>query len=371
MNNPVEIRKKTIIKCNIGSMAINTVFSALKIIVGNIFKISVLIADGTNDLSDALSAILGIISAAVASKKADKNHPMGYGRFEYISSLAVVMIVIYAGLKTLYDGITGIIFTHEQPNYGIPVILVSIISVVVNLFYGLFLQRTGRRLRSEALVMNGTDSIGDCLVSAAVIVAVLVKYFFNIYIENYLCIVIAIMILHTGFSMIEECMIKILGARADDEFKRSIKEMIMSEEEVLNVFNLVIHTYGEGVYVGSVDIEVDQDSKASDISLLSRRIIKNANKLGLVLSSVGICANNIKDPSVALIYDEVIDTIMKYKSINRAQSFIADLNHKNMSFYIIQDLSNENSEKERKDLYDELKEKFPDMEIDIYSAIDM
>ena len=173
------------------------------------------------------------------------------------------------------------------------------------------------------------------------------------------------MIIYTGVQILRECITKILGTTVDPAFKKKIKSMMIMENEVYNVSNLVIHSYGEEVYVGSVDIDVDNNMRAVDISKLSRRLIQKADELGLTLTAVGINSTDSESPESNRIWDEILDVVKKKKNILRAYSFDVNFDDKQISFSITPDPNEPDKEAARQDLLNELKTHFPDMTIDI------
>ena len=207
--------------------------------------------------------------------------------------------------------------------------------------------------------------MGDALNAAAILAAILIKKLFDVDIEHYLCIGISIMIICTGVQILRECIRKIIGTSADPEFKKKIKSMMIMENGVYNVSNLVIHSYGEGHYVGSADIDVDENMRAVEISKISRRLIQKADELGLTLTAVGISSTDSGSPEANRIWDEILDVVRLHKNILRAYSFDVDFKEKQISFSIAPDPDDPDKEAARQDLLDELKNHFPDMTIDI------
>lgn len=366
-----ESRNKTIIKYNIAGIVTNLALSVLKLIIGSITKSSAVMLDGINSFADMMSSFFSLVSTALGSRKADKAHPMGYGRLEYVSSFVITMIIIFVGLKSILSAIKSIIHPGEAPNYTIVVIVIMSVSFLAKLIYGLITRKKGASIDSVALIMAGTDSIGDAMIAVSILIAIGIYKIFGVNIENVLCLVISVLILKTGFEMVKECMTKMLGTRIEPEYRKKISNMIAMEDKVLNVSNLVMHNYGEGVYVGSLDIEVDEDLTAGEISKLSRKLIRKAKEYGLTLTSVGISGTNLKDPRAVEIWDTIIDRTRHNKSIIRAQSFIVDFDEKIISFYVVEDYADKNREEGRQKFYDEICETFPDMKIEMYTAIDM
>ena len=360
-----EKRYEEIIKYNIMGIVINLLLSSGKLAVGLAANAHAVILDGAEGLSDIISAAFGIFSAKIGSKKADKEHPFGYGRMEYLMSILVTVIIMLIGLRSIIESVRDILDPHEAPHYNIAVVVIMCISLAAKLIYGTFLRKRGKEINAPVLIMTGTDSMGDALTSAAILAAILIKKLFNVDIEHYLCIGISFLIIYTGIQMLRECVTKILGTTVDPEFRKKIKSMIIMEDGVYNVSNLVLHNYGEGVYVGSVDIEVDKNMRAGEIGKLSRVLIEKADELGLTLTAVGISGIDTDSPEANKIWDEILDIIRQHEKIIRANSFAMDPDEKQISFCIMQDPNDSDKEASLQDLQNELCRHFPDMTINI------
>lgn len=365
VQNGTDRRYNEIIKYNIAGIVMNLILSLGKLMIGLLTNSHAVILDSIEGFSDLLSSAFGIFSAKIGSKKADREHPFGYGRVEYLMSILVTIIIIFIGIRSIIESVQAIIDPHEAPDYNLAVILIMSISLIAKLVYGIILRKKGKELSASSLTISGTDSMGDALNSAAILAAILIKNIFNIDIEHYLCIVISFMIIYTGVLLLRECVTKILGTSVDPEFKKKIKSMIIMEEGIYNVSNLVIHNYGEGVNVGSVDIEVDKNMRSNDFCKLSRRLIQKADELGLTLTAVGISSTEPDSPEEYRIWDEILDVVRVNNSILRVSSFSVDLAEKQIFFSIVPDPDARDKEAVRQDLQDQLRNYFPDMKIEI------
>lgn len=345
----------------------NFVLSLIKIIFGLSAHAHAVFLDGINSLSDMTSSILSIISAKLSDKRSSKKHPMGFGRLEYAFSLIITMIILYIGIKSVVESIKSILNPHDPPLYELPVIIIMCVSLVAKMVYGLLMRRKGKEVVSLAMRIAGTESMGDGLVALSILAAIAVYKITGADIEDYLCIAISLLIIYTGIRVIVECMLKIVGGRADPGYKHKVYNLLISEDGVLNVSNLMLHSYGENVLVGSVDIEVDENMSASQISRLSRRLIRRAQDIDLILTSVGISAANVKDPKAYEIWDKIIDTARRYKTIVGVNSFVVDFEENVLSFYVVLDRG---MKSELAAFSKELQGYFPDMRIEILDVID-
>lgn len=364
-------RNLTIIRYNLAGIVMNLGLAALKLVVGKSVNSHAIMLDGVNSLSDSLSSSLSILSAALGNKKADKNHPMGYGRLEYLCTFAITAVIIYVGIRSIIGAVDSVIHPHEAPHYNNAAVSIMVISLSCKLIYGVLMRRKGRSINSAGMIATGSDSLGDALISIGILTGILVIRYTELDIEHYICILISLLLINTGIGLLKESMDKLLGTKVDPELKKRIVRTLMKEPEILNVSNMTVHNYGENVYIGSLDIEVDSDTRAEDITRLSRRVITKARECGVKITSVGITAADMSNPEVAEIWDAVINTALRHESVTRVSSLNVEKEGRSISFYIVQDYSLKDREKERAELLEELREAYPDMNIEMYSTVDL
>ena len=371
MENHETTRRQKIISHNKVAILLNLLLSLFKIVIGVSVRSRAIILDAVDGLTEMMASVISIISVSAASKKADKGHPLGYGRIEYVSSLFITILIIYLGIQAIISSVGEMMHSEGAPSYDSSAIAIMLVSFLVKAYHGVEARHEGKKLDSEAMIITGTDSLGGAAVSLLLLLSIFVNRVYDINLEPIISIIISVMICTAGIKMARNCTNKLIGQRPDPEFKKKIMQTLVSEDGVLHVCNLVIHTYGEGAHVGSVDIEVSEDMTAAEATKLSRRLIRKAKEHGLTLTSVGITGSNISDPRAAEIIDTVIDRARKYKDIIRTQLFTVDFEEKVISFYVVLDYSSKDRENSLEQLKSELEEIFPDMTIDIATAIDI
>ena len=356
-------RNNAIIRCNLIGIGMNLLLSISKMIIGYFSHSHAVILDGVNSLSDLVSAVFSVVGVRLGMKSADKNHPFGYGRVEYLSSLFITMLILYIGIRTIIDSVDAIFHPHDAPIYSPLLITIMIVSLVAKLIYGLMLRKEGKRLDSAALYMTGTESLGDSLIAIAVLASFLIYKYTGQDIEHYLCIVISLMIIGTGFQMIRDCMTKIIGVSADPALRKKLIQTIVSLPGVLNVSSLVLHSYGEGILIGSLNIEVEQSMTALQITRLSHMITEKTAELGVTITSVGITGTDTTSPEAVEMWDTIIRMVMKHTSIQRVHSFSVDFIQHEIYFSVVRKHSN--NKDDLKELQKELENKYPGMKITI------
>ena len=364
-------REKEVIKTSIISILSNIVLAGFKAFIGLISNSIAIISDAVNNLSDALSSIITIIGTKLAGKAPDRKHPYGHGRIEYITSLIVSAIVLYAGITALIESIKKIIHP-ETPNYTWVTLTILIAGIIVKFILGIYVKKKGKEVNSDSLVASGTDAFNDALLSISVLASAIIYMIFNIGLEAYVGVILSIYIIKTGIELIKESVDSMLGSRIESDLARKIKKEIVKEEKVQGAYDLVLNDYGPDKYLGSVHIEVPDTLTVSELDKISRRISKNImEKYGVILHTIGIYSINTKDKDVIKKQKEIRDIVFSHKGILQLHGLYIDEEAKSISFDIIIDFKIKNREEEYQKIYDEIQSKYKDYTINITLDIDV
>ena len=248
-------RNKKIVKTSVVGIVTNFFLALFKSIVGLLSGSIAIVLDAINNVSDVASSIITIIGTKLAQKKPDKNHPFGHGRIEYLSSLVISIIIIYAGVSSLIESVKKII-SPNQLNYSIFSIIVVVVAIFVKIILGLYVKNRGEELNSSSLVNSGNDALLDSVISFSTLLAALIFLISGYSVEAYLGVVISAIIIKSGVGMTKEAISSILGERVDIELVRLVKNTILSFPEVLGVYDIIFNNYGPNSYYGSVHIEI-------------------------------------------------------------------------------------------------------------------
>ena len=291
-------REKVVIKTSIISILANIVLAGFKAFIGLLANSIAIISDAINNLSDAISSIITIIGTKLAGKAPDKKHPYGYGRIEYMTSLIVSAIVLYAGITSLVESIKKIIHP-ETADYSTITLIILVAGIIVKFILGLYVKKKGKNVNSDSLVASGTDAFNDGILSISVLASTIIYMIFNISLEAYVGVLLSIFIIKSGLELIKESVDNMLGVRIESDLAKSIKKEITKEKEVQGAYDLILNDYGPDKYLGSVHIEVDDTLTVADIDRISRNITKNvAEKYGVILHTIGVYSVNTKDKNI-------------------------------------------------------------------------
>ena len=281
-------REKIVVSTSVINIISNVALAGFKVVVGVASNSIAIITDAVNNLSDVLSGVTTIVGMKFAGKAADEEHPYGHGRMEYVASLVVSSIVLYAGMAAAVESVKKI-FYPEEVKYDAATIVVLVVAILVKIFLGIYTKKRGKRVNSGSLVAAGTDAMNDAILSTSVLVSVAVYLAFRVNIEAYVGVVVAAYIIKSGVGLIIRSMNDVIGVRAESAFAKKIKREIEKEENVLGVFDLVLNDYGPDKYLGSVHIELPGKMTVTEVDEISRRISENVEKkYGVVLHTVGV-----------------------------------------------------------------------------------
>ena len=372
MHSKINDRSRTIIRINLSGILMNLFLSIAKLIVGFMIRSRAVQLDALNGFSDMFSSLVSMLSTLFASKRADREHPFGYGRLEYITSMFSTVFIIYMALHAIYGAVEELLGTNTgAPDYNTAVIVIMALSMFGKIAYGVLSRNTGRRINAVALIMSGTESIGDSVISAAILLTIAINRASGIDLEPWLSILLSLFIVKTGADMIRECVNKLLGSRGDPEEYSRVKKLIAEEDAVLNVFNLVIHRYGEDLPVASVDIEVDENLNAAQTTLLVRKIRHRAAEIGVTLSAVGIYGANTRDPQKAEMWDRILSVVRSHPEFLRAYAFSYDEAGHRVFFSVVLDPAAQSAKQSISQLEEQLRAAFPGISFEIEEALDL
>lgn len=244
-----------------------------KLIAGLLSNSISIIADAINNLSDASSSVITLFGFKMAGKPADKEHPFGHARFEYLSGLAVSIIILLIGFELGKTSIQKILHP-EAVSFSLISVGVLIASMLLKLWQGIFYRTIGKRINSTALIASATDSLSDVISTGAVLVSAVIALFFDLQLDAYMGLAVAVFILYSGVKLVVQTINPILGEAPDHELVQSIEEKILSYQGVLGIHDLMVHSYGPNRFFASVHVEV---SAKEDI-MLSHDLIDNIER---------------------------------------------------------------------------------------------
>ncbi len=271
-----------------------------KLVIGILSSSVSIIADAVNNLSDAASSVVSFVGFKLSSKPADEEHPYGHGRYEYLSALFVAIIVMVIGIE-LFKASAQKIIHPEAIDFGLPLVLVLIISVIVKLWMMKFNKTIGEKIKSNTLLATSKDSRNDVISTLSVLLASVISQFSGYELDGWIGLCVSAFILFSGFHMVKDTIDPMLGSAPCAKLSQMLKDEILAYQGVLGVHDLIIHDYGPSRKFASVHVEMP----AEDDALKSHEIIDNIERN--IFTSMGIHLIIHFDPIVTK--DEINDSV--------------------------------------------------------------
>ena len=363
-------RDQVIVRTSIVGILTNVFLAVFKAAVGLISNSIAVILDAVNNLSDALSSVITIIGTRLAGRAPDRKHPMGHGRIEYLSSLIVAAIVLYAGITALIESVKKI-FDPETPDYSLVSLIIIAVAIVAKLVLGHFVKSQGKKVNSGALIASGSDATFDAILSSSVLLSAIIFLATDVSLEAYVGVIIAGFIIKAGIEMMGDTLSEILGRRADPEVSRTVKQILNDEPEIRGAYDLFLHDYGPNRQYGSVHVELPDTMTVEEVDRLTRRVENKVyRETGVILTGVGVYSYNTTDAEASALRSRVLQIVMNHDWALQMHGFYADTKTKTMRFDVV--LSFEIPQKEAMEtLYGEISSAFPDYKAQIIPDVDI
>ena len=241
--------------CGAVGIFLNLLLFSGKFFAGSISGSIAITADAFNNLSDAGSSAVTLLGFQLGGQKADRDHPFGHGRIEYLSGLVVAMLIILMGFELAKTSLGKIL--HPEPvESGVLVLCILAASICVKLYMFLYNRAGGKKYESPAMTATAMDSFSDCVATAAVLAATLVGRYTGLKIDGWCGMLVAAFILWSGLKAGKETLDPLLGQPPSEQFVQNIRDTVMAHPKVIGVHDLIVHNYGPGRVMISLHAEV-------------------------------------------------------------------------------------------------------------------
>ena len=333
-----EVRRAYGTLASIVGIIVNLVLAAGKILVGVLFGAISIAGDGINNLSDAGSQIISLISFKMAAKPADRDHPFGHARIEYVASMIVSFFVMLVGWNLFRESLEKILddgIVTDDSNIWLMVGVLAV-AILFKLWLVLFNRRIAKKIDSSVMKATAADSLSDACASPAVLVAMLILKYTGIDIDGYMGIAVAIVIFIAGIKILNDTKNSILGEAPSEDVVKGIEAIVAEFPDALGIHDMVVHSYGPNKFVANLHIEVDGSKDIFESHDMIDLIEKRLN------TDLGILSNIHMDPIV--VDDEENDAMKAFvlecvKSVDERLNihdfrFVKGKTHTNLLFDI-------------------------------------
>lgn len=322
--------------CGTVGIALNILLFAGKIIAGTISGSVAVTADAFNNLSDAGSSIISLIGFRLASQKPDPHHPFGHGRFEYIASLIISIIIVLMGFELGKSSFEKIV-APQAVEYSAVTFVVLGVSVLVKLYMFFYNNSVGKKIDSATMRATAMDSISDAVSTGAVLISAVIAMFTNLALDGWMGLVVAVFIMVTGFKSAKETIDSLLGTPPSPEFVKQIEDMALQYDDIIGVHDMIVHNYGPGRTFVSLHAEVPSDGDIVAIhDTVDNAEREIAKELGCLVT-IHMDPVDVHDEHTAQLREKVSEII---KQINPDITFhdfrvVSGPTHTNLIFDIV------------------------------------
>ena len=298
-------RNEKIIRTSYMGVGANVLLAAFKAGVGLASGSIAILMDAVNNLTDVLSSVVTIVGARLSARPADREHPFGHGRIEYFAAIIIAIIVLMAGMASMIESVKKILHP-TLPQYDTIMLVVIVVAIVVKILLGTYVRRTGHELRSDALIASGADSLFDAVVTLSTLVSAIIMLLWQVNLDGWFGGLISLVILKAGLEMLASPINELLGSHVPREFVTNLKREVMSFDQVLGIYDIIMNNYGPDTYIGSIHVNVPDTMTAREIHRLTREItLRIYEKFGAVVT-VGIYAVSRGDSTEGRLQHDVM-----------------------------------------------------------------
>ena len=318
----------------------NTILVAIKLIFGIIAKSISMIGDSINNLSDGANSLITLIGFKMSSKPADKEHPFGHQRIEYITGLIVSIIVVALAIILGYQSVDKII-NPVVTNYSIVSIIILSIAILLKIIQALFNFKVAKLINSVTIKAVGVDSLSDTIATSLLLISAIICYFvhdpWTMYIDGVMGIVVAIFVGYSGIKMIKETSSPLIGEATQIESIKSIINEIHSYEGVLDIHDLVAHNYGPNKIFMTVHVEIDSRTPILEAHDLVDSIENDIRKKYDVELTIHMDPVDISNPEVIRLKQKAIDCLHQIDQSLKLHDFrmVSGISHSNLVFDVL------------------------------------
>ena len=252
------VRRKYGVLCGAVGIVINVLLFLGKFFAGTISGSIAITADAFNNLSDAGSSLVTILGFKLAGQKPDPDHPFGHGRMEYLSGLAVAMLILLMGIELLKSSVEKILHP-EAIEFSWLSVGILLAAIACKLYMASYNRSVGKKIQSSAMKATATDSLSDSLPPPAVLAATLIAHSCHANIDGWVGLAVACFILYAGYNAARDTVSPLLGQAPDPELVRSIEQAVLAFDPIVSIHDMVVHDYGPGRMMISLHAEVPAD----------------------------------------------------------------------------------------------------------------
>lgn len=333
----------------------------LKYIMGTLSGSISVVSDAFNNLSDSAGCMVTLLGYKLASKPADKDHPFGHGRMEYLTALTIAVLILIVAFELFRNSVNKIIHP-EKLTFSLIVLISLLVSILIKLWMSFFNAFLGKKINSSVMLAAAKDSRTDVIATSATCIAVISSLYTNLPVDGIMGLVVSLFIFKSGIDIVKDTVDNLLGKPVDSDIVYAIKEMVGESDKIIGIHDLVVHNYGPGNMIGSLHAEVKSNEDFvfvhDMIDELERRIHRELN----ILMTIHMDPIETDNEQVNLSLDMIRNIILDIDPCLQIHDFrlVAGDTHTNLIFDIVVPYDCKYNNDDIKELIDKQLDKMED-----------
>lgn len=298
----------------------NVLLFGVKVLIGTVMGSIAVVADAFNNLSDAFSSIISFVGVKLASRPADKEHPFGHGRYEYIAAFIVACMVIEVGftfVKSAFDKILH----PESLTFSLISVIILCLSILVKLWLGMFNRTLGKRINSTVMKATAADAMGDVLTTSATIASILIYRIFDWNVDGFVGLIVAVVVVLAGVGIARDTIRPLLGESSDPEIYQMVKDKVESYDGIVGTHDLIVHNYGPTRSMATIHAEVPNNVNIEVSHELIDRIERDVTRETGIFLVIHMDPVDVDDAFVCEWRNQVYDVVREMDEHVSAHDF--------------------------------------------------
>ena len=359
--NNLKVRRNYGTLSSVVGIICNVFLFILKYIMGTLSGSISVVSDAFNNLSDSAGCMVTLLGYKLASKPADKDHPFGHGRMEYLTALTIAVLILIVAFELFRNSVNKIIHP-EKLTFSLIVLISLLVSILIKLWMSFFNAFLGKKINSSVMLAAAKDSRTDVIATSATCIAVISSLYTNLPVDGIMGLVVSLFIFKSGIDIVKDTVDNLLGKPVDSDIVYAIKEMIGESDKIIGIHDLVVHNYGPGNMIGSLHAEVKSNEDFvfvhDMIDELERRIHRELN----ILMTIHMDPIETDNEQVNLSLDMVRNIILDIDPCLQIHDFrlVAGDTHTNLIFDIVVPYDCKYNNDDIKELIDKQLDKMED-----------
>lgn len=359
--NNLKVRRNYGTLSSVVGIICNVFLFILKYIMGTLSGSISVVSDAFNNLSDSAGCMVTLLGYKLASKPADKDHPFGHGRMEYLTALTIAVLILIVAFELFRNSVKKIIHP-EKLTFSLIVLISLLVSILIKLWMSFFNAFLGKKINSSVMLAAAKDSRTDVIATSATCIAVISSLYTNLPVDGIMGLVVSLFIFKSGIDIVKDTVDNLLGKPVDSDIVYAIKEMVGESDKIIGIHDLVVHNYGPGNMIGSLHAEVKSNEDFvfvhDMIDELERRIHRELN----ILMTIHMDPIETDNEQVNLSLDMIRNIILDIDPCLQIHDFrlVAGDTHTNLIFDIVVPYDCKYNNDDIKELIDKQLDKMED-----------